>query len=359
MVPLTVRARRSKQFSHWALILPAGLVTSVACTRAPTSAGHARSVQAQPALSTPKTSTFASGPVVTSSAAVSAQVHVTDLPVAPAPIMPSTTLSTKEHDAYDLEVDVAKRLQDAKDQLGPGASALRITPVFLLAGPNAGATSGAKPFIDAVLAAFMNGRFGRAPERAITIFMFPQVAQFHAFCRKRSGANCISEFGFYDPSDRIIIMNGGANGTLSHELTHPFVEADFPNAPTWLNEGIASLYEQPILAKKGEIHGGKNWRLPRLKQAVYGNSALSSIARLDTLMTLTEETFRDENESLHYAIARYMCQWLDERGMLWDFYHAYRDSFADDPTGAKSFTKVVGASPRESTEVWLKWVRNL
>jgi hypothetical protein len=353
MLPLIVRVRGSKPLPHLVFMLLTSLVISAACTRAATLASHPGSALARQAPSIPNVSTLVSGSSATSIAAVPPQVSVAGLSAAP------VTTASSASEAYDLDADVATRLQDAREQLGPGASALRVTPVFLLAGPNAGATSGARPFIDAVLAAYMNGRFGRGPERAITIFMFPQVAQFHAFCRKRSGANCISEFGFYEPSGRVIIMNGGANGTLSHELAHPFVEADFPSAPTWLNEGIASLYEQPNLVKKGEIHGGKNWRLPRLKQAISGNPALKAIVRLEAIMALTEETFRDENESLHYASARYMCQWLDERGWLWEFYHAYRDGFADDPTGVKSFTKVVGASPSESTEAWLKWIRNL
>ena len=38
------------------------------------------------------------------------------------------------------------------------------------------------------------------------------------------------------------LATGG--GTLSHELTHALMEADFPNAPGWISEGLASLHEQ-------------------------------------------------------------------------------------------------------------------
>ena len=34
-----------------------------------------------------------------------------------------------------------------------------------------------------------------------------------------------------------------ALGTLSHELVHPYMETNFPNVPSWFNEGLASLYE--------------------------------------------------------------------------------------------------------------------
>jgi len=44
-------------------------------------------------------------------------------------------------------------------------------------------------------------------------------------------------------------MNAGLGlGTLTHELIHPIVETDFPRAPTWINEGIASLFEAPMIS---------------------------------------------------------------------------------------------------------------
>ncbi|MDP9003066.1 MAG: hypothetical protein M3O46_23495 [Myxococcota bacterium] len=32
------------------------------------------------------------------------------------------------------------------------------------------------------------------------------------------------------------------------------------------------------------------------------------------------------------AMARYACQWLDDRGALWDFYRAWRDGVMRDPS---------------------------
>ena len=32
------------------------------------------------------------------------------------------------------------------------------------------------------------------------------------------------------------ISTGG--GTLVHEIVHPFIEANFPACPPWLNEGL-------------------------------------------------------------------------------------------------------------------------
>lgn len=260
---------------------------------------------------------------------------------------------------YDLEADRDRRVHAAEQDLGTRAAARKIAAPFVLAGPSSAAIHGAEPFIEAVLGAYRNQRFGRSPERAISIYVFPAVAAYHAYCRRvYGGSECMSRFGFYEPDERRIVMQGGAGGTLSHELAHPFYEADFPTGPTWLNEGIASVFEQPILHPKGEIHGGKNWRLPRLLAAL-SSPKERAFARIDALFSMTDETFRGALESLHYATARYTCQWLDERGKLWPFYHAYRDGVAADPTGEKAFTAVVGQSPADATRSWHRWLRAL
>ena len=67
----------------------------------------------------------------------------------------------------------------------------------------------------------------------------------------------------------------------------------------------------------------------------------------------------DEDEDLHYAMARYVCQWLDERKMLWPFYRRWRDTFEKDPTGAQAFAEVVGTSPAEANVAWVKCSRGL
>ncbi len=286
-----------------------------------------------------------------------------------APATTSTTSTTlpadqdagaaKTEPPYDLEADREGRLKLAREDLGAGTKAIRVAPIFIVAGPSPAVTSSATPFIEAVIAAYTNGRFAKAPAQAISIYIFPEPSSYHGFCRKHyGGKECISRFGFYEPNDRKIIMNGGADGTLSHELAHPFVETDFPDAPTWINEGIASLFEQPILAGRGEIHGGKNWRFPRLRSAMSSAKEDPSV-RLETLFTIGDDDFRNGSEDLHYAMARYFCQWMDEKGKLWPFFHAWRDNAKDDPRGEKAFIATMGKTPKDASADWRRWLRAL
>jgi hypothetical protein len=154
-------------------------------------------------------------------------------------------------------------------------------------------------------------------------------------------------------------MNVGPGvGTLTHELVHPIVETDFPGAPDWLNEGVASLYECFALPAPGQIRGVKNWRYPGLMDALRSPKRRDQV-RLDRLFGMSNHVFRGEDEGLNYALARYVCLWLEAQNLLWPFYQTWRDNQASDPTGAKAFTTVVGMTPSEAAPQWERWVRRL
>jgi len=277
------------------------------------------------------------------------------------PEAPPTAPPVPPTSHYDLAHDLGVRDADAHTRLGKGIETATVGGVFLLVGARGftgGAFAQSRDLVTRALAAFTNGRFAKTPREAITVYLFGDAASYGAFCKAAIHEPYISPYGFYWPSERWMVRNAGLGlGTLTHELVHPLVEADFPRAPTWLNEGIASVFEAPAFTKPGEIHGVKNWRLPRLKQALASGERPKALPH--TLFGMSDETFRDDDESLHYALARYVCQWLDERGKLWDFYHAFRDERDADPSGEKAFTRVVGMPPVEADRAFLGWLSRL
>ena len=167
---------------------------------------------------------------------------------------------------YDLGADLDTRRREALDDLGRAAAVDVVENVFVIAAPGgAQALASSRDLARRALRAYLDGRFGRRPNRAVSVYLFSDAGPYGAYCRRRWRAPCISQFGFYMNDERRIVMNVGPGiGTLTHELVHPLVAADFPDAPDWINEGIASLFEQPVLGPGGQIHGGKNWRHPRL-----------------------------------------------------------------------------------------------
>ena len=274
-----------------------------------------------------------------------ARRSATSLPAAPA------------EPVYDLAGDRERRARIAKEELGSKTITTVVSDIFVVVGPpgwQGGAFEQSVSLMRNSMAGYLNNRFGKKPSQAISVYLFPEGQTYEAFCKKKYAAPCIAHYGFYQPGDRYMVMNIGLGlGTLTHEIVHPLVESDFPEAPTWLNEGIASVFEAPVITKPGEIHGVKNWRHPRLKRAL--TSAEREHTRLDVMFTMRDDLFRSDNEDLHYAMARYVCQWLDERGKLWAFYQRWRDTVATDPSGEKAFKEIVGMTPAEANPVWTKW----
>jgi len=261
---------------------------------------------------------------------------------------------------YDLPADVARRSAEARQELGGRATVSTVEDVFVLVTPpGQGSLPSTVALTKSVLGAYFNGRFSKRPSQAISVYLFPGSAPYEAYCQKRWAAPCGTPFGFYRPDERRIVMNAGPGiGTLTHELVHPIVESDFPGAPTWLNEGIASLFEALALPAPGQVHGVKNWRHPRLLRALLSDKERDT-ASLPSLFALSDDAFRGPGEDLHYASARYLCQWLDQKALLWPFYQRYRDHHAEDPTGAASFLAVVGKTPAAANDEWTHWVKRL
>lgn len=256
--------------------------------------------------------------------------------------------------AYDLGRDQRERIELAQRELGPRTRSKIVEKVFVVVGDTNGTA-----LMESATAAYFNGRFDRRPEQAISVYLFSSSQRYEAYCREHLGAPCLSIYGFYRPDLRRIVMNAGLGlGTLTHELVHPIIDSDFPQAPTWINEGIASLYEAPVIPRPGEIHGRKNWRYPRLMTAL-GNPEQRAQVTIPHLFSLSDAEFRGEEEDLNYALARYVCQWLDEQDKLWPFYRGWRDGFASDRSGEKAFVTATGMTPKDATPKFLRWLRAL
>jgi hypothetical protein len=262
---------------------------------------------------------------------------------------------------YDLAADLEARKRIARSELGNKVRLTVVEDVFLVVGAPPTTRreyDRALWMIRASTAAYFNKRFEKRPARAISIYLFYTKGTYNKYCNKSYGG-CGTPYGVYFRDDRRIVMNARPGlGTLTHELVHPIVATDFPRAPDWIDEGIASLFERPALGKKGEIHGKKNWRHPRVLSALRSKKE-REIATLDRLFAMDDGEFRGANEDLGYAMARYFCQWLDHKGMLWSFYQRWRDDFDDDPTGEKAFRAVVGKTPAQATAEWARWVKRL
>lgn len=180
--------------------------------------------------------------------------------------------------------------------------------------------------------------FSKDPDHIIDIWLFKDKESYEKHAWEFLKDRPTTPYGYYSSRHKALVMNiATGGGTLVHEIVHPFMAANFPACPSWLNEGLASLYEQ-CGDKDGHIHGYTNWRLTALQEAIRRDRLPS----FQELCGTTTREFYDDGRGTNYAQARYLCYYLQERDLLVKFYHAFVKNADEDPTGYETLKTVLG-----------------
>jgi hypothetical protein len=191
--------------------------------------------------------------------------------------------------------------------------------------------------------------FEKRPGPVLEVWLFKNARSYQKHAWKIFREKPSTPFGWYSPEHKALIMNiGTGGGTLVHEIVHPYVEADFPDAPAWLNEGLGSLFEG-VTEKHGRIWGVPNWRLPALRDGLRAGEvpSLRALLRTDT------DQFYEMDHG--YAQARYLCLWLQDNGLIVDFYKKLRAG--GDPV--KTLEELTGRKLDAFQREWEAWVLGL
>jgi hypothetical protein len=198
--------------------------------------------------------------------------------------------------------------------------------------------------------------FQKEPERVLEVWLFNGADSYRKHARELFGDTPTTPYGYYSSRHGALIMNiSTGGGTLVHEIVHPFVAADFPACPAWMNEGLGSLFEQ-CHEVDGHIEGRTNWRLDGLQEAIREQR----MRKLSELVATSSEEFYGKHSGLHYAMARYLLYALQQQGKLRQFYKDFRDGAAKDPTGAETLRKALGVDDLDAYQAqWEKWVMKL
>ncbi len=200
-----------------------------------------------------------------------------------------------------------------------------------------------------------NDFFRIRPDEITTVLLFKNEQTYKFWAENLFNDIDISYFGYYKPLHKVIIMNiSTGGGTLVHELTHVFVRYDFPDIPVWLNEGLGSLYERCTMTEY-EIKGLTNWRLPTLQKSIVNGNYYP----LRNMFNLSDEEFYGENSDFYYAQARYFCYYLQENGILKQFYKNFRDNYSKDSTGMFFIEEIFDNKIENIDSDFKKWVMNL
>jgi len=236
-------------------------------------------------------------------------------------------------------------------RLGGQGFTIVVEPPFVVIGDEAAAT--VKHHASGILhwsIQLLEAEYFKArPSKLIEIWLFKNEKTYRKGARKFFGDEPDTPYGYYSSDHDAMVMNiGPGAGTLVHEVVHPYVEANFPEAPAWFNEGLASMYERPS-EKKGHIVGLPNWRLPNLKVQIK-DATLPAMTRL--LGTTRDEFYNAPFDA--YAFARYLLLYLQEQGKLTEFYAKFAADKTD-PTGQAALEAVLGEKLDTFEPKWRKW----
>ena len=122
-----------------------------------------------------------------------------------------------------------------------------------------------------------------------------------------------------------------------------------------MNEGMGSLYEQSS-GEELKIRGLTNWRLAGLQEAIRAKKVPS----FEALTGTTDNEFYRQDRGTNYAQARYLCYYLQEKGLLEKFYHDFSANHEEDPTGYETQKRILGENDMQAFKTkWEKFVLGL
>ncbi|HKP39194.1 MAG TPA: hypothetical protein VJT71_20205 [Pyrinomonadaceae bacterium] len=256
------------------------------------------------------------------------------------------------------EADYAAHVEQLKKKLPSADFTIIIQPPFVIIGdePAADVQAHSERTVKWAVNKLKAEYFSKDPKDILDIWLFKDADSYERNAQLLFGYKPDTPYGYYSKVHKALVMNiSTGGGTLVHEIVHPFIEANFPNCPPWLNEGLGSLYEQSGEVD-GRIHGFTNWRLSGLQHAIKAGTVPS----FRSLTALDAPNFYNHDRGNNYAQSRYLLYYLQQRGLLTRFYRDFYAHQRTDPTGYKTLRRALGnPDMRVFKKNWEKFVLGL
>jgi hypothetical protein len=256
------------------------------------------------------------------------------------------------------DTDFSRHIEQLKKKLPSDDFSIIIQPPFVVVGDESGETvkQHAEHTIKWAVDKLKQDYFTKDPKEILDIWLFKDSASYEKNAVALFGEKPTTPYGYYSSTHKALVMNiSTGGGTLVHEIVHPFMEANFPSCPSWFNEGMGSLYEQ-CGEENGHIHGYTNWRLPGLQNAIKAGTVTS----FKKLMAMDARAFYNDDKGTNYAASRYLCYYLQQRGLLVKFYRDFHAHRKNDPTGYNTLQRILQVRDMNALQKrWEKYVLTL
>jgi hypothetical protein len=138
----------------------------------------------------------------------------------------------------------------------------------------------------------------------LNIVMFPDAESFHQYARTSTGNTNPNTGGYYSTltNEAVTYTYPDDNRTMEvakHEATHVIAMGILGTMPLWLNEGLAEYFSKlSIRSQVSQVAVHEDWL-----QLARATVASGYPQRFAEFLKLTPETWRNEYEANHYALA--------------------------------------------------------
>jgi len=160
--------------------------------------------------------------------------------------------------------------------------------------------------------------------------------------------------GMYLHSARRLVSRD-AGQSLQHEFVHlmhfAHMERTGQRHPIWVQEGLASLYEDYTLRPDGGIEFHPNIRFNIARKQVTSRTAM----RWSELFALSGTGFMNDADRL-YPLVRSIFEFLARERKLEEFYRQLGATWSDDPDGRAAIEKTFGEPLARVEERWRTWM---
>lgn len=204
-----------------------------------------------------------------------------------------------------------------------------------------------KAMLDALGAHLLKDYFGKSPADPVLVAIVRP-----ADARKYLERDEIKGMYLHE-SRRLVARDTGQS--LQHEFVHllhfAHMERSGQRHPIWVQEGLASLYENYTIGANGTIEFHPNIRFNIARKQVLSKTSTS----WKELFALRPQAFMADAERL-YPQVRAIFEFLAREGKLIDFYKALCATSRDDPDGSSAMERTFGVPLTKIEERWKKWM---
>jgi hypothetical protein len=171
---------------------------------------------------------------------------------------------------------------------------------------------------------YFSSHYGlRPPDKLLAVYLLPDKNVLRQTARLVHGINIPeSNIGYSNLRDLSLVGVSDIThiGTLCHELFHLMIRTDVGDAPPWLDEGMACIYETSKWNEDELLGEVQNWRIDVLKQARYEMS--EKIPNLPEFLDFTWAQYDGivANDictgAINYAYGKHLMLFCQQQGKL-------------------------------------------